>query len=139
ISVASLNYTLDSPSSSLSFAKSWISRLLDRAYGPSQRQKRIKILVNPFGGAGKAAKLFAREIEPIFAAARCELDVERTAYKGHAVEIAEKLDIDKYDVIASCSGDGLPHEVFNGLARKENAAEALRKVAVVQLPCGTGN
>ena len=42
-------------------------------------------------------------------------------------------------MIASCSGDGLPHEVFNGLARKPNASEALKKVAVVQLPCGTGN
>ena len=55
------------------------------------------------------------------------------------VEIAEKIDESRYDVIASCSGDGLPHEVFNGLARKPNASEALRKVAVVQLPCGTGN
>ena len=55
------------------------------------------------------------------------------------MEIAEKLDTDAYDVIASCSGDGLPHEVFNGLGRKRNAREALSKVAVVQLPCGSGN
>lgn len=58
---------------------------------------------------------------------------------GHAVEIAKNIDVDAYDVVASCSGDGLPHEVFNGLAKKPNAAEALRKLAVVQLPCGTGN
>ncbi len=66
-------------------------------------------------------------------------DVERTQYSGHAVEIAEKLDADAYDVIASCSGDGLPHEVFNGLGKKKDASRALAKVAVVQLPCGTGN
>ena len=116
-----------------------MDRLLDRAYGESQRLKRIKVLINPYGGAGKAAKLYARDIEPIFAAAQCDVDVEHTAYRGHAVEIAEKLDENDYDVIATCSGDGLPHEVFNGLARKPNAIEALHKVAVVQLPCGTGN
>lgn len=42
-------------------------------------------------------------------------------------------------MIASCSGDGLPHEVFNGLGKKQDATKALSKVAVVQLPCGTGN
>ena len=139
ICVAYISYNLDLSSNGTETAKEWVDRLLDRSYGESQRRKRIKVLINPFGGAGKAAKWYTRDIEPIFAAARCEIDVERTAYMGHAVEIAEKIDINAYDVIASCSGDGLPHEVFNGLARKPNAAEALRKVAVVQLPCGSGN
>lgn len=138
--VAHMTYTLDpSSTTDAESAKIWVSRLLDRAYGESQRQKRIKVLINPFGGAGKAAKWYSRHIEPVFTAARCEIDMERTSHMGHAVEIAEKIDIDAYDVIASCSGDGLPHEVFNGLAKKVNAAEALRKIAVVQLPCGTGN
>jgi sphingosine kinase len=112
---------------------------LDRAYRGAQRKKRIKVLINPFGGKGSAHKWYYRDIEPIFAAARCELDVEKTRYQGHAVEIAEKLDIEAFDVIASCSGDGLPHEVFNGLGRKPNATRALSKIAVVQLPCGSGN
>ena len=112
---------------------------MDRAYGESQRKKRIKVLVNPFGGQGRAQKWYLRDIEPIFAAAGCEVDVERTLHQGHAVEIAKELDADAYDVVASCSGDGLPHEVFNGLAKKPDAARALSKVAVVQLPCGSGN
>ncbi len=41
--------------------------------------------------------------------------------------------------MACCSGDGLPHEVFNGLAKQSDALAALSKVAVVQLPCGSGN
>ena len=134
---ASVNYLVDKPQRS--YAQSWVTKLLDRAYGESQRKKRIKVLINPFGGSGSAQKWYLRDIEPIFAAARCEIDVERTLYQGHAVEIAEKLDIEAYDVIASCSGDGLPHEVFNGLGKKQDATRALCKVAVVQLPCGTGN
>ncbi|KAL9126482.1 MAG: hypothetical protein Q9217_004481, partial [Psora testacea] len=137
VRVASINYLVDKPQRT--YATSWVSNLLDRAYGQSQRKKRIKVLINPFGGKGSAQKWFLRDIEPIFAAARCEMDVERTLYQGHAVEIAEKIDTEAYDVVASCSGDGLPHEVFNGLGKKPDAVAALSKVAVVQLPCGTGN
>jgi sphingosine kinase len=96
-------------------------------------------LINPFGGRGNASKWYTQDIEPIFAAAKCDVEVEKTSYAGHAVEIAQNLDIDAFDVLASASGDGLPHECFNGLAKKTNASEALRKVAVVQLPCGSGN
>ena len=137
VRVATVNYLVEKAQQG--YAKSWVTKLLDRAYGESQRQKHIKVLINPFGGQGSAQKWYLRDIEPIFAAARCEVDVERTLHQGHAVEIAEKLDIETYDVIASCSGDGLPHEVFNGLGKKPDARRALSKVAVVQLPCGTGN
>ncbi|KAI9881046.1 MAG: sphinganine kinase lcb4 [Pleopsidium flavum] len=137
VRVAYVHYDIDK--SERRRATAWIAVLLDRAYGESQRNKRIKVLINPYGGKGNAHKWYLRDIEPIFAAARCEVDVERTQFQGHAAEIAEKLDTDAYDVIASCSGDGLPHEVFNGLGRKRDARRALSKLAVVQLPCGTGN
>ncbi|EON67418.1 hypothetical protein W97_06671 [Coniosporium apollinis CBS 100218] len=135
---AYVNYTIDK--NDRVHAQAWIEQLLNRAYGASQRQKRIKVLINPFGGKGSAAKWYTQDIEPIFAAARCEVNVERTQYMGHARDlVAESLDPDAWDVIACCSGDGVPHEVFNGLARKKDAARALAQVAVVQLPCGTGN
>jgi sphingosine kinase len=121
-------------------AKRWVERLLERAYPVGvKRRRRIKVLVNPFGGQGYAQKLWTREVEPLFAAARCEVEAERTKYRGHAVEIGEHLDPDAWDVVACASGDGLPHEVWNGLAKQKNARRALRKVAVVQIPCGSGN
>ena len=137
VRVAFINYSIEKTDRAQ--AAAWTERLLDRAYGASQRQKRIKVLVNPFGGKGSAPKWYMRDIEPILAAAHCEIDVERTQYNGHAVEIAENLDTAAWDVVACCSGDGVPHEVFNGLGKKKDAARALADVAVVQLPCGTGN
>ncbi|KAI9893536.1 MAG: sphinganine kinase lcb4 [Vezdaea aestivalis] len=120
-------------------ASLWAKKLLDKAYGAAQRNKRIKVLINPFGGKGSAQKYWHRDIESIFVAARCEVSVERTQYSGHAVEIAEKLDINAFDVVAACSGDGVPHEVFNGLGKRRDAQQALSTIAVVQLPCGSGN
>ncbi|CBX92315.1 similar to sphingoid long chain base kinase [Plenodomus lingam JN3] len=134
---AIISYTLDKPDGRLSEA--WIEKLLDRAYGVSQRRKRVKVLINPFGGQGGALKIYHKSIAPIFAAARCELDVEKTQHNGHGVEIAQNLDIEAYDVVACASGDGIPHEVWNGLGKRPDAARALVKIAVAQLPCGSGN
>jgi len=124
---------------SLDVANTWIERLLDLAYDKAVRRKRIKILVNPHSGQGKAQQLYRHDIAPIFDAAGCQLDVEITKYVGHAKEIAKTIDIDSWDVIACASGDGTPHEVFNGLAEQEHPQETLAKIAVVQLPCGSGN
>ncbi|KAF2222892.1 sphingosine kinase [Elsinoe ampelina] len=128
------------PTKSLPTATAFLTVLLSRAYPPRvQRNKRIKILINPLGGRGLAPALFARDVEPILRAAGCELDVETTTHVGHAREIAREIDVDRYDVMACCSGDGTPHEVFNGLAEQGAPRRALRKMAVAQLPCGSGN
>lgn len=139
VAVGCVNYSVTDKSLH-AHARRWTEALMDRAYPPTTiRKKRMKVLINPFGGQGYAQKLWTREVEPLFAAARCEVDVERTAYRGHAVDIAEQLDVDAYDVVACASGDGVPHEVFNGLAKRSNAMRALGKIAVVQIPCGSGN
>jgi sphingosine kinase len=117
----------------------WVVKLLDRSYGESQKRKRAKVLVNPHSGKGSAEKWYHRDVEPLLKAARCSIDMVKTKYRGDAVEIAERLDIDAFDMVASCSGDGLPHEVFNGLGKRADAKKALSKIAVVHIPCGSGN
>ncbi|RDI78903.1 hypothetical protein Vi05172_g11052 [Venturia inaequalis] len=131
--------TLEVDEDSLPRLDLFIRKLLDHAYGKSQIHKRIKVFVNPYGGAGKARKYYTRDIEPIFKAAKCYPDATITQRSGHAVDLAEELDLERWDVVACCSGDGLPYEVFNGLGKKRNARTALGRLAVVQLPCGTGN
>lgn len=121
------------------FVNKWIYRLLDRSYGESQRRKRVKVLVNPHSGKGSAEKWYHRDAEPLLKAANCTIDMVKTTYRGEAVLISEKLDIEAFDVIASVSGDGLPHEVFNGLGKRTDAKKALSKIAVVNIPGGSGN
>ncbi|RKF61585.1 Sphingoid long chain base kinase 5 [Erysiphe neolycopersici] len=120
-------------------AKCWISSLLHRSYLSSQKKKRIKILINPVSGRGSAVKTFFRSVFPLLEAAKCIVDVVHTTYKGHAIEILKEMDLESYDVVACCSGDGLPHEVFNGLGKRSDALRAFSTIAVAQIPCGTGN
>lgn len=117
----------------------WSTRLLNAAYGESQVRKRFKVIINPFGGRGSAATIFDKSCRPLLYAANCSLDVQITEHSGHAIEIAENLDIDAFDAILCCSGDGVPHEVFNGLAKRPDGMRALKTMAVCQLPGGSGN
>ncbi|KAL7270707.1 sphinganine kinase lcb4 [Rhizina undulata] len=134
---ATLTYPLEPDLRSA--AEQWVKDLIKKAYQDSDPAKRLKVVINPFGGQGKAEAIFHRESEPLFEAAHCELDVENTLRNGHAIEIAESLDIDAYDAVVCCSGDGLPHEVFNGFGRRKDAQKIFKKIAVCQLPGGSGN
>lgn len=108
------------------------------AYRSTPTKKRVKVLLNPFGGSGKAKAIWNDTICPIFNAAHYVSDVQETQHSGHAAEIAESMQLDKYDIIACVSGDGLPHEVINGLSRREDAGRAL-KVPIAFIPAGSGN
>ncbi|KAK9235436.1 ATP-NAD kinase-like domain-containing protein [Lipomyces kononenkoae] len=118
----------------------WIDNLLSKAYRNAVRNKRLLVLINPFGGQGTAMTRYMRDSAPMLAAARCRVYEIETKYKGHASEIVENMEglEQKYDAIVCCSGDGIPHEVFNGLCKRTNVAAAF-KVPVCQLPCGSGN
>ena len=120
-------------------ARPFVEHLLIRAYGPAKPKKRAYILVNPYAGPGGAERLWSREVKPVFEAARMGLTVVRTHYPGEAITLVQDLDLAEYDTIIPCSGDGLPHEVFNGLAKRPDARLALRNVSVAHIPCGSGN
>jgi sphingosine kinase len=120
-------------------ADPWVERLLECAYSGSVRRKRAWVLVNPHAGPGNADKVWEKDVKPIFEAARMPMTVVRTSYSGEAVDLARDLNIDDYDIAIPCSGDGTPHEVFNGLAKRPDARRALSKIAVCLIPCGSGN
>ncbi|KAK9474677.1 ATP-NAD kinase-like domain-containing protein [Dipodascopsis tothii] len=120
----------------------WTGRLLDRAYAQANTKlhKRLLVLVNPFGGQGRARTLYETHARPVLRAARCEIVEMDTRYRNHAEEIMRtQFELGRYDAVLCCSGDGIPHEVFNGLGRRPDAALALASTPVFQLPCGSGN
>lgn len=116
-----------------------VEEILKRSYKNARRERSILVIINPFGGKRKAKKLFMSKCKPILLASKCSIDTAYTRYGKHAVDIAREVDIDKYDTIACASGDGIPYEVINGLYQRPDRAEAFNKLAVTQLPCGSGN
>ncbi|KAK5996628.1 Sphingoid long chain base kinase 5 [Cladobotryum mycophilum] len=119
--------------------KAFVSTLLTCAYGDAKPQKRAYVLINPNSGPGGAIQRWNKHVKPLFEAARMELDIVILSRGGEATELVEKANLDKYDTIMACSGDGTPHEIFNGLAKRSDATRVLSKVAVSHIPCGSGN
>ncbi|KAF2966339.1 hypothetical protein GQX73_g7215 [Xylaria multiplex] len=120
-------------------AQAWVETLLNNAYGQAQRRRRAKVLINPHAGPGGAVNMWEHDVRPIFEAARMILDVVVTTHGGEGDEICQALDINAYDVVVVCSGDGLAYEVFNGFGKRPDARSALQKVAIAHIPCGSGN
>ena len=98
------------------------------------------MIINPHSGHGGAEVKWKCDALPIFTAARWELETTVTTKAGQGMEIARALDTAKFDTVVVCSGDGLVHEVFNGLASRDNdAGDALRRIRLAHVPCGSGN
>ncbi|KAN0064849.1 sphinganine kinase lcb4 [Thecaphora frezii] len=119
-------------------AEGWVEEVMSKAYGNVKPFRRIKVLINPVGGPGKARQLYESRVRPIFDAAMCKPNVTFTQYRMHGVEIARDLDVENYDAIAIMSGDGLIHEVLNGFAKRSDAKKALR-LPLAPIPAGSGN
>lgn len=113
--------------------------IMDHAYAHTKQQQRILVVLNAFGGQGNARSLYGKQAVPVFEAARVDLTYIETKYSGHGVEIARELDINNFDLIVCCSGDGIPYEIINGMYERSDRLEAFNKIAVTQLPCGLGN
>lgn len=116
-----------------------VEEILERSYKNVKRERSILVIINPHGGKGNAKKLFMSKCKPIILASKCSIDMAYTKYARHAIDIAREVDIDKYDTIACASGDGIPYEVMNGLFQRPDRADAFNKLAITQLPCGSGN
>ncbi|CAB4376169.1 unnamed protein product [Rhizophagus irregularis] len=115
----------------------WIKAINDAVYKDTKKAKHLKIFVNPFGGAGKAENDFNQSVMPIFDAAGCTCEITITEYSDHAKEIIKDLDLKAYDAIVTVSGDGIIHEVINGLLSRDDALEIDTPIGVI--PSGSGN
>lgn len=116
-----------------------VEYILKRAYGESRIKPSVLIVLNNHGGQGYALRLYKNEILPVLNAAHVDITYMETKYSKHGIDIGREADIDKYDIIACCSGDGVPHEIINGMYQRPDRARAFSKIAVTQLPCGSGN
>lgn len=133
----------------LSFAPSFASTALtvqhisSKSYQDTKPQKRFLVIINPHGGPGKARQVYDAQCAPVLALANCTTTVFETTHYRHATEIAQALEdpVSKYDAILCCSGDGIPHEIINGLASRPqgDGLHILKNLPMAQLPCGSGN
>lgn len=151
----------------LAKAERWCTIAEENAYAGVKRRRKLHCVVNPAGGKGKAKATWTEAVQPLFEAAGCSFDVSCALispfscaivpaddFALHALAdtgppkspenasaIAAKHPFDTYDALVAFSGDGIVHELLNGLANHKSGKgrKALRETPVVHVPCGSGN
>ncbi|XP_063686194.1 ceramide kinase-like isoform X2 [Bolinopsis microptera] len=106
-----------------------------------QRPRRVHVFVNPFSGEGLACKVYNTKIAHIFQIAGITTTVTVTERAGHAGDIVREMDLNSTDAIVCIGGDGVFHEVFNGLLWRqqyEMFGEEARKVNPQPCPIKIG-
>lgn len=102
------------------------------------RPCRVLVLLNPRGGKGKALKLFQSRVRPLLEEAEVSFKLMLTERQNHARELVCAEELGHWDALAVMSGDGLMHEVVNGLMERPDWESAIQK-PLCSLPGGSGN
>ena len=129
-----LDFLMNSPEQ----AQSWVESINTLLIGEGGKRRHILVLVNPFSGTKEAPERWTSIVQPTFDLAGVTYEMIETEYQGHARQIAQHLDLSKYDVLTTLSGDGLFWELVNGLMMRLDWQEAV-KVPLAVLPGGSAN
>lgn len=95
---------------------------------------RYLILLNPKSGTGQSLRIY-KQFKLLLSQANISHTLIESEYRGHAIEIGEKHNISKYNAVLTISGDGLFHELINGLLKRVPSVDPV----VGLIPAGSGN
>ncbi|KAJ3321670.1 hypothetical protein HDV06_003963 [Boothiomyces sp. JEL0866] len=92
------------------------------------------------GGTGKARKIFNNFVLPVIKLSGNSESYEmiETTYKEHASNIAKDLVIENYLSMSTVSGDGVYHELINGLMNRPDW-ERVKELPIGVIGAGTSN
>lgn len=105
----------------------------------STRRSRVLVLLNPKSGSGNAREVFNMHVAPVLNEAEVPYDLYVTKHSNYAIEFMSTRRLDDWCTIIAVGGDGLFHEIVNGLLRREDWAKVLNNIALGIIPCGSGN
>ena len=98
----------------------------------------VLFLVNPKSGSGGAMRLFEKQVVPILKESHLSYEVIPTLRANHARQLVASEDLRRWRAIVIVSGDGLVHEVYNGLFDREDWTVSCQ-IPVGVIPAGSGN
>lgn len=121
----------------------WVSYATAVGGSPSValRPRAIMILINPASGAGNAAANL-ETLQPMLRQSGVAFTVRKTAHANHAYELMRDMDLDSADAptdVVCVSGDGLVHEVVNGIMQRPDWRRASTHLRIGHIGGGSGN
>jgi sphingosine kinase len=100
---------------------------------------RYIVFLNPMGGQKKAQVIYDTIVSQMLEQACVDHDLVVTTHARHAEDYIMSTDFDLYDGFIAMGGDGLIHEVLQGIQRRSDADAVLKKLKMGVIGCGTCN
>jgi len=113
-------------------AGQWLDQLAARPQG------KLLVFINPFSGTGRAKRRW-EQVMVLADIMEVEVKVVVTKEAGQARTMLKTMDLDQYRAVVSVSGDGLLHEVLNGLASRDDWDTVRTHLPLGLVPGGSGN
>jgi hypothetical protein len=108
--------------------------------------QRLLIVINPVSGKKTALSLFESVVAPMLEEASVSFDMFITSYARHAEERmqlqpanSELQDLSEYSGIVSIGGDGVLHEIMQGIHSRPDEQEILKNLKLGMIGAGTSN
>lgn len=115
---------------------------------PSNDKRRLLVIVNPLSGLKKAQEIYAMTLRPMLEEAGVEHDCVVTKYAGHGMELMKErsstggdeiLTLQEYAAVVCVGGDGLVHEIMQGIHGRSDKKEIFKAVKLGIVGAGTSN
>ena len=105
---------------------------------PKNRKRKLLAFINPISGKGYAISIW-NKAKKILLEANLLITEKFTQKEKDAYETVLNLGINDYDGIINCSGDGILHEIINGIMHKKDRDIFLNRIIVSAIPGGSAN
>lgn len=119
----------------------WVEAISEVCMGRTPEMAQVKppllVLINPMSGKGQSQGLWQKAVN-VMKEAGIIWEVVLTEGPGHAREIMATLELAAWSGVVIVSGDGLVHEVYNGLMSRPDWRSAL-EFSIGIIPAGSGN
>lgn len=127
-----------SASDNLRRVKTWDEKIKGLLRNSSNETKPFLVFVNPVSGSGNARKIILKHVLKVWNESNISNKVLLTEYSNFARDYIQTIDLNEYRGIIVVSGDGLIHEVINGLLLRPDWQNAI-KMPLGHIPAGSAN
>jgi sphingosine kinase len=117
-----------------------------KSTNPPDVDERLLVIVNPFSGRKRGVNIYDTVVLPMLEQAGLSHDCLVTTHAKHAEERMSKQsstsdfrDVSEYSGIVLVGGDGIIHEVMQGIRSRGDSEEVLGKIKLGMIGAGTSN